>query len=124
MEFNVEGKSYDELCNITRMRAAEIGGIIIVIKNEIEANHEPYSFTDEKDGEQRHGLVKGKCLAKFFEVITDTQERYVVMFAFDKIMEDMCQTIARVEAKKRLRGGIREALEELFGTTKKEQESK
>lgn len=118
--FNAEGKSYDELCKVERMRAAEIIGIIVAVKHEIQTNHELYSFSDEKNGEQLYGLVKGKCLAKFFEAITDTQERCIVMFAFDRLMDDMCDEIARTELKKKMHSGIKEAVEELFGKIKKD----
>jgi len=101
-KFNKEGKTYGDMCGIEVARGTQISTIITTIKTEIINNPEPYAYYEGEGENEQFGLYKGRCLARFFEAITDTQERYMLMFAFDWIMHDMCDQISKNEIAKKI----------------------
>jgi hypothetical protein len=114
MEFNFEAKSYDKLCGITKMRGAEIAGILTLAREEILENYQQYTHAEG----EKVGLAKGKVLHRFFEVITDEKERCVVMFAFDHIMDSLCSDVSRKKLRDTLRETVDQMKNELFGNKK------
>lgn len=85
-----EAKRTNEILGISDERTDEIILIIANVSYEIMTNHQEYSFiSQEKENAGFEGMHKGKILQRFLRGFTDMQERMMVFFLFEKLLDIM-----------------------------------
>jgi hypothetical protein len=95
MEFNFEGVNYYSLCGLTDEVGHDLAVRISIICEEIDNNIDDYVYHGSGNDDGKYGIHKGKVLKKFFEHFADEQEKVVLYFTFDHIMNKLVSVYKR-----------------------------
>lgn len=96
---NFDGKSTDEIFNIPKERAEEIGSIIAGAVTEIANNYDSYYRNGEGEHAGKDFIVKGKMLERLLRDFADIQERVFVISVFHHMLELAAERAVVLEAQ-------------------------
>lgn len=96
---NYDGKSTDQIFNIPKERADQIGGIVAEAVSDIATNYSSYCGKGEGDDAGKEFMLRGKMLERLLRGFTDIQEQVFVVSVFHHMIELAAQRAAFLEMK-------------------------